>query len=224
MGNQHEFTDGKMYKISARVYELLLLQLGFIITSSPLIFAFLFLEKVIDNVLLWGLFAIVLGPSLSAVVAALLTDHREEYAPLVLYFKKYRANFLDALKVTVPVVAIAVVFIVDIAWQIQTAYNFLAWFFLLALFLLGVYAIFAGVINVKFAFRLRDLLRLSAYYMFTQLKLTLKIASYLIITLALMYFVTDFLLILFTVVLIYLITQDFLPVLNDIQTKFVKKG
>lgn len=224
MGNQHEFTDGKMYKISARVYELLLLQLGFIITSSPLIFAFLFLEKVIDNVLLWGLFAIVLGPSLSAVVAALLTDHREEYAPLVLYFKKYRANFLDALKVTVPVVAIAVVLIVDIAWQIQTAYNFLAWFFLLALFLLGVYAIFAGVINVKFAFRLRDLLRLSAYYMFTQLKLTLKIASYLIITLALMYFVTDFLLILFTVVLIYLITQDFLPVLNDIQTKFVKKG
>lgn len=212
-----------MYRLSSRVYELFILQIGLILTSSPIIIPLLFLDKVIDNVLLWGFFLLFVGPSISAVIGALLTENHQEQAPFRLYFSKYVSNFLDALKITVPAVAVGVILVVDIAWQNKTAYNFVAWLFIIGLVFLSIFYLFATIINVKYKFRFKDLCKLTLYYMFAQYKISLKFLSYFVITFALMYFVSDFLVLLLTVVLLYLLVKDFMPILNDIRVNFIKK-
>ncbi|WP_071130628.1 DUF624 domain-containing protein [Enterococcus timonensis] len=223
MANKQEFTDGKMYKFSTKAYELVAWQISFLAVSSPFLVALLFLERSVSNIILWIVFSMFLGPSLAAMIGCLLKKNHSEYSPFKLYFQKYRQNLGDAVKLEIPILVLASIFLVDIQYQIHTDYFFVAWFFIALLVFLSIVTIYAGIINVKFSFRLRDIFRLSLYYTFTQWKVTLKILSYLVIIGAVMFFLTDFLLILFTGIILKLFIADFPPILSDIENNFTKK-
>ncbi|HEU5111362.1 MAG TPA: hypothetical protein VFT95_22705 [Micromonosporaceae bacterium] len=161
-----EFGDGPLSRAAALVYTLLVVEALLLATTAPGLVALLLLDRDASNAPLAALCAVPVGPALSAALYALHRRSRDvaDLHPAAAFWRGYRANAWDALRVWAPWLAwLAVVAVGRDAMGAAAAW----WATLLALVAVSstLWVANALVISSLFAFRGVDVARLAAYFL-----------------------------------------------------------
>ncbi|MGP4041434.1 YesL family protein [Gracilibacillus sp. D59] len=223
-----DYNQGGFYRFSNYVYWLLILNFLFVITNILLFAAFILLIPSISNAILYYIAIIPSGPAFAALLHSLsVLARNNEVAPVEEFFKAYKTNFWDVLKVWLPIITGFFILIIDIQYFNQNPtvlYQILNGIFLVILFVMVIFAFYALVITTHYKFRLRDIYRLSLYYFFTWIKRTTGNMGILFLTIVLMFFTSDFIILFISSLVAWLLILNTKPIIQDIKTSFVKDG
>ncbi|MFJ5727646.1 hypothetical protein [Streptomyces paradoxus] len=182
-----DFGTGVLSRASALIHTLLTVEALLLLTASPGLAALLLLGPDPANLPLAALCLLPLGPALSAALYAL--HHRShdltELRPARAYLRGLRLNAVPALKLWMPLLA----WLTIIAFTLThfSATGLPGWWALLlaaigtGCLLWGAHAL---VLTSLFAFRARDTARLAAHFLFRHGRVTLAVASLLVLTAA----------------------------------------
>ena len=156
MNRPDSYLDRPLYRWTDRVYRLMVLTTCFLLTAWPGLVALLLLTPTISNAVLYAVAALPAGPAIAAALyaASKLVDGQ---------------NWRDALKVWAPVVVVATIVAVDLAWLAsqQSAWTAMASTMVPLLAVLASPFVMNALVLVSwFSFRTRDAARLSGYYTF----------------------------------------------------------
>ena len=165
---QREFGAGTLARVSARIYTLTVAGLLFALTTAPGLAVMALLGADTANLPLVALCALPVGPALSAVLYALdrHTGDLADLSPARTFWRGYRANARGVLALWVPL----------LAWVTVLGFNLVhagaaglgGWWRVPMTLLLVVALLWwanALVITTLFAFRVRDVARLAAYFL-----------------------------------------------------------
>jgi uncharacterized membrane protein YesL len=162
------FGTGPLSRAAALVYTLLVVEFMFLLTAAPGLVLLVLLERDASNIPLAAVCALPLGPALAAALYAMHHRSRDltELSPASAFWRGYRANARGALQIWVPWLALLTIIGVNLA-------NFAAaavpgwWAVLLVLIAVAatLWTADALVITSLFAFRVRDVARLSVYFL-----------------------------------------------------------
>lgn len=226
MEGKKEFGEGAFFSIGNHIYALLMTNLYFIICNILFLFFFIGLKPSFSNLLIYFLALIPSGPAISALfysVGKLL--RKKEISPSKDFFKGYKRNFKDTMKFWLPLLLVSYILLVDLQYFISKsgmAYLLLSIVFAAGIILLFACSLYLFMVNVDFKFRTRDLWKLSAYYLFIRAKITFGNIGIIIVALFICY-ISSFLLLLLLVSLVcFLFAMNSRPVLEDIQSNFVR--
>ncbi|QDP41420.1 YesL family protein [Radiobacillus deserti] len=226
MDNGKEFGQGVLTVLTNYIYWLALVNVYFIACNLLFLFFFLTLIPSFSNILVYCLALIPTGPAIAALFYTLTKLIREkEISPTKDFFYGYKINFFDSLKNWVPMLVILTIITMDIHYlnADPTTRNQIISGILLVLFVLfGTLSIYVISISANFSFRVRDIYRLSLYYSFTRMKNTTGNVGIVIITLFLMFIVSDFLLLFIASLVAYAIALNNQAILEDVKQNFVK--
>lgn len=167
-GSQRQFGDGPLARLSAFVYNLLVVEILLLLASLPGLVALVLLDRDASNIPLAAACALPLGPALSAAIYAL--HHRShdlgELRPASAFLRGYRLNFFGALKIWTPWLAWLTIVAVNLA-HLRAAGVPSWWAVVLVVVALGstLAAIDALVITSLFTFRATDIVRLAVVYL-----------------------------------------------------------
>jgi len=222
MEQKRDFTEGKLYVISTKVYQLIMVFICLLMACSPSLFLLLFLERSIRYIWLFAVSVFPLGPGVAAGFSTMLLILEGEInSPFRDYWKKYFINFKDSSKLWILYIFSMMVCLIDINYLNGTEFNSLSWLLLLIMIVLSNIIIFALIISVKFSFRTKDILKLSMYYNVTQFPIALKILSYLTIMLGIMAVISDVLIFFGGIYLMWVCLKAIQPVFKDVEQNFV---
>lgn len=222
-----EFENGKLYKISQNISWFFITTLWFILNLIPLLFFFLFVEPTLANIV-WYLIGIIpLGPTIGALLGSTIHVIEEDdfSEPGKDFRKYYRLNFWDTLRIWIPYLVLVYIFSININYYLVLAssqYFLLGYFFILLTIILTLYLIPVLLIQIKFSFRYKDLLKLGWYYFFMKLKLTIGNFLIMFIIVFLLLVISEWLLLLIPAVLSYIWTLYNYSVVKDVKDNFVK--
>lgn len=224
-GSQYEM--GGFYQFSKYTSWLLLLNFLFIASNLLAFLVFILFIPTISNTIFYFLALIPTGAAVSTLCYCLsISPDHTNISVVQQFIQIYRRNFIDVLKVWLPILGLFFIFIIDIQYFQQELTVFgqiMNGLFLVLLLLLTVFALYCLLIVVHFNFRVRDVYRLAVYYMFTRIKITTGNIGIGFLTLTGMFFISDFI-ILFTASLVaWFITMNSSPVLEDIRANFIKE-
>lgn len=226
MNTKRLYGDGIVFTFGNHIYWLFMLNLYFILANVVFLVFFMTLERDFSNIPLYFLALIPTGPSISALLYCLDKMIKEkDLSPTKDFFAGYKKNFKDSMKLWIPLLVLLFIFFVDLKYFILSESSFslvLAIFFLLASGLIFLIMLNSLIINMNFAFRLRDLYRLSAYYIIRKLKITLGNIGIIFISFFIVSLTTNFLIIIFASLIIYLILLNSKDLVEDVQTNFTK--
>ncbi|WP_010677920.1 YesL family protein [Bacillus timonensis] len=226
MNTKRVYGEGIVFTLGNHIYWLFMLNLYFVLTNVVFLLFFMTLERDFSNIPLYFLALIPTGPSISALFYCLdkmLKD--KDLSPTKDFFTGYKKNFKDSMKLWIPSLVLLFVFFVDLQYFIVSESSFstvLSIFFLLASGLISLMVLNAFIINLNFAFRLRDLYRLSAYYIIRKLKITLGNIGIIFISLFIISLTNNFLILFFAILIFYLILLNSKDLVEDVQTNFTK--
>lgn len=226
--NHNDLGNNRLYKISQNVSWFFISTLWFNIHFVPLFFFFFFLEATLANIV-WYLIGIIpLGPAISALIGSTLKvieeDDFSEPGKDFRYF--YKINFTDSFKVWLPYLFLTYIFSVNINYYINLASNelgLLAYFFVLLIVIMTLLLIPVFIIQTKFSFRYRDLLRLGLYYFFTKIKITFGNLFIIFIVVFILMAISEWLLFLMPAVLSYIWLLYNYSIVKDVKANFVKE-
>ncbi|NUS14737.1 MAG: hypothetical protein HOY69_25625 [Streptomyces sp.] len=170
-----EFGEGPLARAAAMVYSLLVIEVLLLVAVAPGLLVLGLLDRDASNVPLAALCALPAGPAWSAALYAWHRRSRDltELHPARAYWRGYRANARDALKVFTPwLVAMAVI---GTVLTHRDAAGVPGWWTGLLAVVGAVSALWitnALVISALFSFRTVDTARLSAYFLVRGVKAT----------------------------------------------------
>lgn len=198
------------------------------LTSNLLFFAvFVFFIPSISNAIYFFVALIPAGPAFAALCHTLSKLNREkEVAPFFDFFHAYKTNFTDVLKVWMPILVVFFILVIDIQYfnQNPTILNqVLNGIFLIALFIIAIFSFYALIITTHFKFRIRDIYRLSAYYIFMRLKITTGNMGIVFLTIVLMFFTSDFIILFISSLVAWILMINSNQILDDVKDRFVRK-
>ncbi|WP_161879415.1 YesL family protein [Alkalibacterium sp. MB6] len=220
--------NNRLYKISQNISWFFIITLWFNLSFIPLFFFFLFLEPTLANIV-WYLVGIIpLGPAIGALISSTIRVIEEDdfSEPGKDFRRYYKKNFLDSLKVWLPYLVIVYLFSVNINYYFTLAesqYILLGYLFFLLTALVTLYLIPVFIIQMKFSFRYKDLLKLSAYYFFTKMKLTIGNFFVIFIVIFLLLTISEWLLLAIPAVLSFLWILYNFSIVKDVKANFVKE-
>ncbi|UOQ85111.1 DUF624 domain-containing protein [Gracilibacillus salinarum] len=221
-----EYNQGGFFRFSYYVYQLLILNLLFVLTNILLFAALIILIPSISNALLYYIAFIPTGPSLAALFHSLSSVMKENGHSFVKDFlSAYKNNFVDVLKVWVPIITVFFILLIDIQYfnQNPTLINqVLNGIFIVLLLLLVLLSIYSLMITTHYTFRLRDTYRLSIFYMLTWIKRSTGNIAILFLTVVFMFFTSDFIILFISSLVAWFLVLNTLPVIHDVGTSFVK--
>lgn len=221
-----DFSGGPIYTFANYIYWFILLTFYFSITNIIFFIFLLFLERDFSNISLYLLSLVPTGPALSALFYCFDKMVKEkDLVPTRDFFSGYRKNFKDALKLWIPSLFIMFILIVDLQYHFvrdTTFSNIMSIFFLLLIVLFFLILLYAMQINTFFIFRIRDIYRLSAYYIVMNLKETLGNLGIVFVSLFVASITSNFLLVFFICVILYLIFLNSRIVLQDVKNNFIE--
>lgn len=226
MSEKQEFEKRKMYIFSNYVYWLFLTNILFGLAILPSLLVIVFIEPVIRNVFLYLITFLPIGPALGALAACMIqVVEKRELSPAIDYWKYYKRNWKDSLRLWSLFLAAATILLVDIFYvnelfSLNTTLFSVLFFLLFALLILFIIPTF--LIMVKFSFAFKDLLKLGFLYTVTRFKITTGNACIVFLTLFIMYRTIDFLPVLFASVLVFVIVHYNHDTLKDIQQKYIQ--
>ncbi|GAA0358743.1 hypothetical protein GCM10008932_09310 [Alkalibacterium iburiense] len=226
--NNNDLGNNCLYKISQNISWFLITTLWFNLHFIPLFFLFFFLEATLANIV-WYLIGIIpLGPAISALIGSTLRvieeDDFSDPGKDFRYF--HRLNFLDSFKVWLPYLFLIYIFSVNINYYFNVAsseYILIGYFFALLILFSTLLLIPVFIIQTKFSFRYRDLLRLGLYYFFIKLKLTFGNFFIIFIVIFLLMAISEWLLFLMPAVLSYIWLLYNYTIVKDVKANFVKE-
>ncbi|KAB8130999.1 DUF624 domain-containing protein [Gracilibacillus oryzae] len=226
--NSNQFTQGGFYRFSNYVYWLMILNVLFIASNILFFIAFITLIPSVSNAIFYFIASIPTGPAIAALCHALSKLVREkEVAPVADFIHAYRNNFKDVLKVWLPILIVAFILVIDIQYFNQNPtlfYQILNGIFLVALLILSVFTFYALIITSHYQFRIRDVYRLSVYYIFMRFKITSGNICIVFLTLVLMFFTSDFIIFLLFSVIAWLLMANTQGIIEDVKLNFVKES
>lgn len=187
-----DFGQGVLGRLTAWVYWLVVVTVLLALTSLPTVVLGALLGSSAANVPLVVLSAIPLGPALSAALYATRDrDRAEGLVPARSFWKGYRQNWADALRVWVPaLVVLAIVSYVVVNAGTAGVSGAHASVLLVVAALVLTVALQALAIVSFFGFRTRDAARLGVYYLGRFPLVTLGVLSLLVVAGALVWFGT----------------------------------
>jgi hypothetical protein len=167
VASAREFGAGPLSRAAALIYNLLVVELLFLLTAGPGLVALLLLERDASNLPLVAVGALPVGPALSAMLFAL--HHRRhdltELRPAAAFLRGYRANAGGVLKIWVPLLVWLTIIAMNLAHR--SAAGVPGWWAVLLVVVAAAVALVGAnalVITSLFAFRARDVARLAAYF------------------------------------------------------------
>jgi hypothetical protein len=162
------FGTGPLARAAALIYTVLVVELLLVLAALPGLAGLVLLDRDPSNVPLAALCALPFGPALSAALYAL--HHRKldlaDLSPAVAFWRGYRANVLDVLKVWAPWLAGMTIVGVNLAYF--SAAGVPGWWAALLVAVGAGAALWAAnalVIVSLFRFRASDAARLAAYFL-----------------------------------------------------------
>ncbi|MCC5895694.1 MAG: DUF624 domain-containing protein [Alkalibacterium sp.] len=220
--------EGRLYKISQNISWFLITTLWFNLNLIPLFFFFLFVEATLAN-LVWYLIGLIpLGPAIGALLGSTMhvVEDDDFSEPGRDFRKYYRQNVWDTLKIWMPYLIVIYLFSVNINYYFSIAgsqYVLLGYVFALLILILTLYFIPVLLIQIKFSFRYKDLLKLGWYYFFMKLKLTIGNFLIIFILVFLLLAISEWLLLAIPAVLAYIWTLYNYSIVKDVKANFVKE-
>lgn len=221
-----QFGDGVLFRFTNNVYWVLATEFYFVVAILPLVVALVFLDRDASNAILYAIGGTFLGPALAATLHCLRKIMRDkDLDPTRDFLRGYRLNIADTLRYWVPAVAMLTILLlnlgsldargsaVDATLRIVTP----------VVVLLGVLLLMnMMVISTAFNFRLRDLARLSVFYLGRSLRITLGNLAILFIAAALLVLTSDWVLLLCGSLFVYLFALNTTDVVTQVGERFTR--
>lgn len=226
MNPKKDVTESVYYKLAGQIGHIIFLQLMFIISIFPIPLSFLFVKYEIGNFIFMTPLFFLVAPALAALSSATLyVLESQNVKHLGIYFwKQYRKLFLDALKIGIPVILAASIILIDIASMQKSSTPIFSWFFILLLLVLLVFTVFVGLINIKFRFRIRDMLKISLVWTMAFPSSIIKVIILSLGLLGIMFFVSGFLIFVLSSTYLYLICYESTKMLDWVWKNYTQEG
>jgi hypothetical protein len=218
------FGGGPLSRAAAFIYTVLVVEGLLLLATSPGLVPLVLLDRDASNVPLAAVCALPLGPALAAAVYALHRRSRDiaDLHPAAAYWRGYRMNVWDVLRIWVPWLALLTVIGVSLA-NFRAA-ELPAWWATLLVAIAAVAMLWmanALVIASLFSFRTSDVARLAAYFLGHRPGVTLGNAGLVILAGGITYVATDAVLALLGSVLAAMLLQTCRPMISEIRERFV---
>ena len=219
-----QFGDGVLFRFTNHVYWLIATEFYFVVASLPFIVALLFLYRDPSNAILYAIAGTFLGPALAATLHCVRKIMREkDLDPTRDFLRGYRLNVTDTLKYWVPAVAVLTILLLNLRFletrgsDVDAALQIVVLVVALfgALWLMNMM-----VISTSFTFRLRDLARLSVFYIGASLKTTLGNLAALFLAGVLLFLTSDWVLLLCGSLFVYLCALSTEDLVARVQARF----
>lgn len=221
-GERREFGEGVLGRATAAVYWYLIVEVLLVVAVLPGAVAALFLERTPGNAQLFALCLVPAGPAVSAALFALRDRTRAEgLTPASSFWRGYRLNWADALKVWVPGLVVGTVILLGLGNA--GAGGVPGWYAGVLVVIGGgvvLWLVNALLIVSFFGFRTRDTARLAAHLLGARPLVTLGSFSLLVLAAGIVTFSTEALFGLLAVVWLALVLRNARPLLADVEARF----
>ncbi|KGM10485.1 DUF624 domain-containing protein [Cellulomonas bogoriensis] len=218
-----DISEFPLMRAAMVVYWFVLIDLLVVLAALPGAVLMLSLAPDATNLPLFALSLVPFGPAVGAAVFAWRSFLRERSpSPAREFWRGYRMNVVDVLKFWVPLLALLTVLGVNLANLAAAGVPpaFGAVMVVIAV-MLALWGLHMMVITSLFSFRLRDAARLAAHVMGARFKVTLAHLSLLVVTIGLVGYISDWVLMLVASVLTFLLVWYSMPVITMVQARFV---
>lgn len=219
-----DLANNRFYKIAQNISWFLIITIWFVLNFIPLLFFFLFVETTMANIVWYLVGSIPLGPAMGALITSTIrvveTDDFSE--PRRDFFRYYRKNFGDSLKIWVPYLVLSYLAFVNINYYFNILEEGLVfgYIFVFLMVLLTLYLIPLFLIQMKFEFRYKDLLKLGMFYLITRFKITIGNLLVGFIILVLMVYVSEWLLFVIPAIVSYFIVLYNYRIIKHVKENF----
>ncbi|MCL1871859.1 MAG: DUF624 domain-containing protein [Promicromonosporaceae bacterium] len=219
-----DFGEGVLGRASRAIYWYIVLTLLLALASVPTLVIALLLAPSPSNVPFIALAFIPLGPALSAAlytVRARYTD--EDLAPSKAFWKGYRLNWADVLRLWVP--ALVVIGIIGFVLAFADTAG-IGTLYRIVLGIIGAlvaaWALQGVAIATFFSFRTRDVARLAVYYLL-MVRVVLGVIALVLIAATVTWFLSELVLALIGGIWVWFWYQNDKPMLLDVFHRFTKQ-
>lgn len=221
-----ELAEGPLSRAATVAYWFLVIEVLLVLSTAPGLVAALFLDRAVGNLPLLALCAVPLGPAVAAALFAWRVFLRErDTSPAHHFWRGYRLNLLDALRVWVPALAVLVVLATNVAFADVAAARSGAGIPVAVFVGLAAFVVLCSVrmlaITSAFAFRWRDAARITAFTLTARPLVSLGLVSLLVLTAGITVLTSDAVTVLLGSVLTFLVARNEAPVLALVHERFV---
>ncbi|MGW6130334.1 DUF624 domain-containing protein [Cellulomonas sp. NPDC055163] len=217
-----EIGTGVLARASATAYWYLVVEALLLLTAAPGLLVLPLLARDASNVPLVALALVPLGPALSAALFALRAYRRDpDLRPAAHFWRGYRLNWLDVLRLWVPFLVVMAVLATNLT-HLGTVPAGPVLAPLLGVLTLGL-ALWCAhmlVLVSLFSFRTRDAARLAGYFLARRPGVTLGAASLGVLATGIVLLASDWVLALLASVLVGLLLRNAGPMVADVEGRF----
>jgi hypothetical protein len=222
VAERREFGDGPLGRAANAIYWYLVVELLLVLTSLPGLVALALLDRSPGNVPFVVLCLLPLGPAASAGLFALRDRATtDELTPASSFWRGYRLNWADVLRVWAP--ALVVLGLLGFSLANLGASGVPTWYAPVLVVIgagLLLWTVNVLVIVSFFGFRARDSARLAAHYLAARPLVTLGNLSLLVLAGGVIVLTTEVLFGLFAVVWLAFVLRNAGPLLADVEEQF----
>jgi uncharacterized membrane protein YesL len=219
-----QYGDGALFRFSNTVYWFLATEFYLVVTSLPVVFALVFLERDPSNAVLYAIAGAFLGPAIAAALHCMRKIMREkDLNPTRDFVRGYRLNVLDTLKFWVPAVAVIAILVLNLrSLETQNSpMDAVLQVLMVLVALVGtLWLMNMMVISTAFHFRQRDLARLSVFYLGKTLRITFGNLATLFIAAVLLLLTSDWVLLLCSSLFVYLFALNTADLVAQVEARF----
>lgn len=177
MYNYKNSRGNLLYDTLNHVYYLLGINICFILSNLLFIIALLIVKLEFHNTFIFIISLIPTGPSITALFSVTGKFIREgDISPFKDYFKSYKLNFKESMKIWIIQLLLIVIIVIDIRYMIVSKNIILLSLFKPLLFIGGIIfsiSIYLYAILSRFELKTRDLIKISIIYTFKKLPLSI---------------------------------------------------
>lgn len=220
----HGREPGILSRITNAIYWMVMVEAMLVIAALPGLVGIFFLARTASNIPLYALCAIPLAPAFSAAMFALRRRAiDDDLAPVKQFWRGWRLNTLDVLKLWVPLLTVLTVLAIDIAHGGDAGVPApFVWVSVVLCVVALMWWSHALVLTSLFAFRTRDVARLGAYYAMHRPLVTLGGLSLFILAVGVVWIGSDWVLALLGAMFALLVLRNAAPVVQDAAAEFVR--
>lgn len=221
---QRDLGSGPFGRLTGTIYWYLVIGVLFVVTTAPGTIPMFFLEQHISNAPLYALLLLPVAPALSALLYAIARrDQAESMVPAQFFFRGYKLNALDVLKLWVPASVVLVILAINLGNLQFTGMG--SWYSTVAIILalvVVVWLLLAVVIASLYDFRTRDTARLAFGFLASRPIAAIGILGVVAICGLIVILAFDAVLALLAWAVAALLLSVTKPVQRDIETKFLQ--
>jgi len=174
---------------------------------------------------------ILMGPSITALLCCMqkfkTTDFQKEDLPdLGDFIKFYKTNFKESLKIFSPYSAIMIILYTNIRYYQGSPFmvSVITVISIIGSLILTLCVTNMLIINTKYKFVIKDLFKLSMFYLFAHIRSTISIGVVYFLSIAVVMFLSEILILMFSSVVGFLFIHYSGKTFKDIEENFIEKN